>query len=126
MKKLFYLTAMAFFFAMSVSFSPPDGEPDNPSPDFDYVIDADQNAEVVDSFVFVMEISPEVTYSESIEMADLKNGTISIPALRPMIPNPNIYANDDIGDGTSEDSNYNSNHEVRSDRPIDPGWCSSK
>lgn len=123
MKKLFYLTAMAFFFAMSVSFSPPDSIQDAEDPEIEYVIHADQNADVSVSFQDVQEVLISL-HSEGGTTEESLSKRLFVPQSDGDSPDRNLI--NDVGDGASKESNYNSNHEVRSDRPIDPGWCSSK
>lgn len=130
MKKLFYLTAMAFFFAMSVSFSPPYpvSHVGSFSADVEYVADvvAQADVDVAVSFVAVPSIAQDFADSGSISVSALVPEPVTIKGGIPIRPNPDRNLIYDVGDGTSEDSNYQSNHQVRSYRPIDPGWCSSK
>jgi hypothetical protein len=139
MKKLFYLTAMAFFFAMSVSFSPPDpvSDPDSYretiSADVEYVADvvAQADVDVAVSFVAVPSIAQDFADSGSISVSALVPEPVTVKGGILISPNPDRNLIYDVGDGTSEDSNFQSNHVptaigIRIDRPIDPGWCSSK
>lgn len=140
MKKLFYLTVMAFFFAMSVSFSPPNPVSDvgSISTDVEYVADvvAQADVDVAVSFVAVPYIAQDFADSESISVSALVPEPVTIKGGILISPNPDRNLIYDVGNGTSEESNYQSNHVpipiaigtigMRIDRPIDPGWCSSK
>lgn len=145
MKKLFYLTAMAFFFAMSVSFSPPDQVSDvgSISADVEYVADVVAQADVdgAVSFVAVRTIEESLSKRLFVPQSDgaYRHSEGGIPidigeeslSMRLFVPQSDGDSPDrnpiyDVGDGASKESNYQSKHEIRIDRPIDPGWCSSK
>lgn len=131
---------MAFFFALSVSFSPPDPVSDvgSFSADVENVADvvAKADVDVAVSFVAVPSIAQDFTDSGSIAVSALVPEPVTIKRGILISPNPDRNLIYDVGDGTSEASNYQSNHVpipiaigtigMRSDRPIDPGWCISK